>query len=60
MTAPEVAAYSRRHVDTVRLALRREELRGNQSDVNCNWRIHRDDVDAWVRGGTKRRHRRTA
>lgn len=25
-------------------------LRGSQRAANCTWRIHVDDLDAWVRG----------
>lgn len=42
--------YASRHAKTLLKALRRGELRGFQSKANGTWRIHRDDLDAWLRG----------
>jgi excisionase family DNA binding protein len=52
MTTRQAAAYARRHRETVLLALRRGELQGTQRNgrANCTWRVHRDDVDRWMRG----------
>lgn len=44
------AEYAGCHVDTLLAALRAGELRGSQRKVNGRWRIHRDDLDAWLRG----------
>lgn len=33
-------------------ALRAGELKGSQRVANGKWRIHRDDLDAWMRGGS--------
>lgn len=62
LTVAEIAAYSRRHADTVRLALRKKLLPGHQAGASCCWTVHRDDVDAWVRAGcpTKARKVRAA
>lgn len=52
MTTRQVADYAGRHRDTVLLALRRKELKGAQREgrANATWRVHRDDVDRWMRG----------
>lgn len=50
LTTPEAGFYARRHPKTVLRALRTGELRGHQAKANGTWRIHRDDVDAWLRG----------
>lgn len=57
LTVRETAAYSRRHKDTVLRALRecqrnggRSGLKGLQQRANTTYRIHRDDVDRWMRG----------
>jgi hypothetical protein len=47
----EGAKYAKRHPKTLLRALRQGELRGFQSKKpNGTWRIHIDDIDAWVRG----------
>ena len=50
LTAAESAQYSRRSVSTINNALRDGSLRGYQPKKNGTWRIHRDDLDAWMRG----------
>lgn len=57
MTVQDVATYSDHHPDYVYDELHlfeatqgRKGLRGYQRDVRAKWRIHHDDVDAWVRG----------
>lgn len=50
MTVPEVAAYARSSRSDILAALACEELRGHQRVAGGRWRIHRDDVDAWLRG----------
>lgn len=52
LTAPEAATYSRRHINTINLALRSGELKGQQPSGKRlgRWLIHRDDIDAWIRG----------
>ncbi|KJF21923.1 DNA-binding protein [Rhodococcus sp. AD45-ID] len=53
MTVKEVAAYSRRSGDAVYIALQSGELKASQSKApKGRWNIHRDDVDAWLRGET--------
>lgn len=46
------AARSRYSVNTVKRALASEELRGYRRGEHGDWRIHVDDLDAWVRGET--------
>lgn len=55
LTVTQVATYAQRHPKTVLLALRRGGLKGSQGRANTNWRIHRDDVDNWIRGGSSDR-----
>lgn len=62
MTPREAAAWSRRHYQTVYDALRlyeatrhKQGLRGYRSDGG-RWSIHRDDVDAWIRGERPAHH----
>ena len=57
MGVNEAAAYMRCHPKTVLKMLANEQakpgsgLMGHQKTVpNGVWRIHRDDVDAWIRG----------
>lgn len=49
-TQEEAAAHARSNYDTVGDALRSGELRGYQAGKGGKWRIHRDDIDAWIRG----------
>lgn len=48
-SAAEYTGYS---VDTISDALRDGTLRGSQRKVNGRWRIHRDDLDVWLRGAS--------
>lgn len=51
LTVAEAAGRARCHRDTVLNALRSEKLRGYQAVApKGTWRIHEDDLDAWVRG----------
>jgi hypothetical protein len=57
MTTRQVAEYSGRHRDTVLLKLKeyartgRTGLKGfQQNGANATWRVHREDVDRWMRG----------
>lgn len=54
------AAYAGCHEKTVLRALRRGELVGYQRNANCSWRIYQADLDAWIRGETPKRSRRSA
>lgn len=49
-TTNQAAEYTGRHRQTVANALRTGELEGNQRHVGSHWRIHRDALDAWMRG----------
>lgn len=49
-TVHETVQYARSSRTEVHAALRSGELRGYQTTANGKYRIHRDDVDAWVRG----------
>lgn len=48
----QAAEYAGRHVKTIANALRDGELVGSQRHAGCSWRIHRDDLDRWLRGGS--------
>jgi excisionase family DNA binding protein len=50
MTVPEVVDYARSSRTEVHEALRTGRLRGHQVKAQGKYRIHRDDVDAWLRG----------
>lgn len=50
MLVPEVAAYSRVGKRDVLAALADGSLRGHQIKAGGKWRVHRADVDAWLRG----------
>lgn len=50
LTLAESAAYSKRGKNTVWQALAAGELRGNQTGRNGKWLVHRDDLDAWIKG----------
>lgn len=52
-TTNSAAAYAAVHAQTILTALRSGELRGSQRKKSGNWRIHRDDLDAWLRGEAK-------
>lgn len=60
----QAAPYAHVHKDTIYDALHefvsskgKRGLRGYQRDANCKWLIHRDDLDAWVRGEQPGRQR---
>lgn len=44
------AVYSRKSRNTILSALQAGELRGSQTKTGGKWSIHRDAVDAWLRG----------
>lgn len=50
MSITEVVGYSGVNSSTVGDALRDGSLRGWQVVRGGKWRVHRDDVDAWLRG----------
>lgn len=50
-TVQSAADYSEYSERTISDALREGSLRGSQRIKNGRWRIHRDDLDAWLRGG---------
>ncbi|MBM4640477.1 helix-turn-helix domain-containing protein [Rhodococcus hoagii] len=60
MTVKETADYMRRHPQTVLHLLHTEQLEGFQpAGRNGSWRIHRDDIDKYMRGeGPKPKRRR--
>jgi excisionase family DNA binding protein len=49
-TVTETAAGARVREDTVGDALRSGDLRGYQTGPNDRWRIHVNDIDAWIKG----------
>lgn len=50
MTVAEVRTYSRQGRREVLDALNDGSLRGHQRKRGGRWTVHRDDVDAWLRG----------
>ncbi|MEV4604829.1 helix-turn-helix domain-containing protein [Amycolatopsis sp. NPDC049253] len=60
MGTPEGATYTGRHAKTLLKALRRGELLGYQNGPRGSWRIHRDDLDAWIRGERPQKLRKSA
>lgn len=51
LTTRQAATYAGRNPQTVRDALADGELVGYQRTApNGRWRIHIEDIDAWVRG----------
>lgn len=50
LTVPEAAARGRAGESTILRALATEELHGEQRVKGGKWRIHVDELDAWVRG----------
>lgn len=50
LTIAEAARYGKRHEDTISAACRNGSLRANQPRRKGKWLIHRDDLDAWIRG----------
>ncbi len=49
-TTRQAAAFTGYHQDTVRKALEAGEIAGSQRRAGGHWRIHRDDLDRWLRG----------
>jgi DNA binding domain, excisionase family len=50
LTVGEAVDYAKRSKNTLNCALRAGELRGSQTKRGGIWLIHRDDLDAWIRG----------
>ncbi|GGG04470.1 hypothetical protein GCM10007304_18230 [Rhodococcoides trifolii] len=51
MTPQQAADYADVHINTIRHALWDGRLRGYQRTAPKGiWRIHVDDLDAWIRG----------
>ena len=50
MTVREAATYTRRSQRTILTALGDDSLRGHRPGERGRWRVHVDDLDAWVRG----------
>lgn len=50
LLVPEVMTYARASRREVLDALKDGSLRGTQKSRGGKWRVHRDDVDAWLRG----------
>lgn len=50
LLVPEVVAYSKVGKRDVLAALADGSLRGSQLTAGGKWRVHRDDVDSWLRG----------
>lgn len=50
MTVAEVKDYGRIGRSDILAALNDGSLRGHQVKAGGRWRVHRDDVDAWLRG----------
>lgn len=46
----QAGEYAGRHPKTVLDALHLGDLRGSQRSAGCSWRIHRSDLDSWLRG----------
>lgn len=46
----QAAEYAECHPVTVRKALQAGELVGGQRKTKGRWRIHKDDLDTWLRG----------
>lgn len=49
MTPEEVMEYSRTGSSEVYAALNDGSLLGHQRKAGGRWRVHRDDVDTWIR-----------
>lgn len=68
MSVRQAATYAGRHYKTVLGALQEyargvrtaEALKGFQRDANCKWRVHRNDVDRWIRAEAPARGTRVA
>lgn len=49
-TTAQAAVYAECHPQTILSALQAGELKGSQRKAQGRWRIHRDDLDKWLRG----------
>jgi excisionase family DNA binding protein len=49
LTTREAADYSRFNVSHINRSLRAGDLLGYQATRTGKWKIHRDDLDAWIR-----------
>lgn len=56
LTPEQVADISQHHVQTVYEDLRAGRLRGTQPKRRGHWRVHRDNVTAWMNGQLPQRH----
>lgn len=50
LTPNEVALFTRRHPETVTLALRDGTLHGYQPKKNGRWLVRQDCMEAWIEG----------
>jgi excisionase family DNA binding protein len=50
LTTKDAATYAKRSTAFITRALRSGELRGNQPGRKGTWLVHREDLDAWIRG----------
>lgn len=50
LTVAEAAHRARAGIRTIHRALADESLRGHKPVPGSPWRIHCDDLDAWIRG----------
>lgn len=53
LTVDEVEQYTGVSKTEVYIALQTAELPGSQRAKGGKWRIHRDDLDAWMRRGQR-------
>lgn len=68
MSVRQAAIYAGRHYKTVLNALQEyargvrtaEALKGYQAAANCMWRIHRNDIERWIRAEPPARASRVA
>lgn len=49
-TTAQAAEYAHCHKVTILRRLEAGELKGHQVKFGGRWLIHRDDLDAWIRG----------
>jgi excisionase family DNA binding protein len=50
LTLDEVSAYSKFSIITIRRALKKRHLVGYRLNGGRVWRVHRDALEAWLRG----------
>lgn len=50
LNVKEAAAYAGSSEETIRVALRRRQLKGAQRTKNANWRTQAEWIDAWLEG----------